>query len=81
MSKRVETIELSAPARTGSEKFVSRVQPCGYCGGAGSFTGDNSEGLREQCPDCGGSGRVQAVVSVTWVPAGSKEDNINRGII
>ena len=71
MSNRKEIIELSAPSRLGkAEKFVSRVQPCSYCRGEGSFTGDNPNGERDVCPDCGGSGKVQAVVNVTWVPVG-----------
>ena len=81
MSKRKELIELIAPGRIRAEKMVSRPQPCGYCGGIGSFTGNNPENLREQCPDCKGTGKVQAVVTVTWVPSGDLEDNINRGII
>ncbi len=68
MSNIKEIIELSAPSRLGNaEKFVSRVQPCSYCRGAGSFAGDNPQGERETCPDCGGSGKVRALVSVTWV--------------
>lgn len=69
MSKRKEIIELSAPSRLGkAEKFVSRAQPCSYCRGEGSFTGNNPQGERVPCPDCGGSGKVRALVSVTWVP-------------
>ena len=77
MSKRKELIELIAPGRTCAEKMVSRPPPCGYCGGIGSFTGNNPENLREQCPDCKGTGKVQAVVVLTWVPSGQTSDNSN----
>lgn len=81
MSKRQEIIKLSAPSRIGEEKFVSRPQPCGYCRGIGSFVGNRPGNLREQCPDCKGTGKVQATVVINWVPSGNAEDNPNRGIL
>ena len=75
MSERKEIIELKAPERRGSEKFVSRVQQCCYCGGQGGFIRSGLGGdYREACPDCHGTGKVQAVVHVAWVAAGSGKE-------
>lgn len=57
------------------ERIESRGYECGYCHGRGGFTGDRT-GPRENewkiCPVCGGSGKMDAEVTIKWKP--SKQD-------
>lgn len=71
MSRRRETIELIAPERISQhENFMSRIQQCRYCNGQGWHWSGERDPEKRPCPDCGGTGRVRALVAVTWVPAG-----------
>ena len=54
------------------ENFVSTGHKCGYCKGNGWFWG-TEEGSREDvhvpCPVCGGSGELDAIITVDWKPS------------
>lgn len=54
------------------ENFVSTGHKCDYCKGNGWFWG-TEEGSREDvhvsCPVCGGSGELDAIITVDWKPS------------
>lgn len=72
MSKIVRQIELRPPSvKTTEERIVSKGHNCEYCHGNGYFVGCNYKGQSEKefCPICGGSGKVDAVVTIKWKAA------------
>lgn len=48
--------------------MVSKGHDCEYCQGNGYFVGCNYKGQseKEYCPICGGSGKLDAVVTIEW---------------
>nr|DAQ85988.1 MAG TPA: DnaJ-like protein [Caudoviricetes sp.] len=74
MSKIARRIELRPPSvKTTEERIVSKGHDCEYCQGNGYFVGYNRAGQSENdpCPICGGSGKVDAVVTIEWKAAES----------
>jgi DnaJ-class molecular chaperone len=57
-----------------TECIVSTGHLCGYCQGNGWFWGkDDPVGtVKEPCPMCGGSGELDAVITVNWKPSKEK---------
>lgn len=71
MSRVKRNIELVHPShmrKPGKELLVSAGHVCSYCQGNGWFWGkdDAGEEVKIPCPMCGGSGEVDAVVTVEW---------------
>lgn len=57
------------------EQVVSENHFCNRCQGNGFFWSHNSynEPVKEPCPMCGGSGVLDALVTIEW-----KQQNINK---
>lgn len=76
MSRIKKQLEICPPAYMckgpNRENFVSTGHKCGYCKGNGWFWG-TEEGSREDvhvsCPVCGGSGELDAIITVDWKPS------------
>ena len=53
------------------ELFVSPGYTCSYCHGNGWYWGmdDFRDSMKVTCPVCGGSGQLDAVVTVEWKPS------------
>ena len=73
-------LELVPPSYMGRgrnrELLVSPGHKCGYCRGNGWFwSEEQGERIKANCPVCGGSGQLDAVVTVDWKPVG-KEDKL-----
>jgi excinuclease UvrABC ATPase subunit len=76
MSRIKKQLEICPPAYMckgpNHENFVSTGHKCGYCKGNGWFWG-TEEGSREDvhvsCPVCGGSGELDAIITVDWKPS------------
>lgn len=72
MSKRKVQIDVCpehlSPGGQMKELFVSKGHKCCYCQGNGYFWGrdDVSEAVKEPCQMCGGSGELDAIVTVEW---------------
>lgn len=71
MSNVRRNVELRHPShmgKPGRELLVSPGHRCNYCQGNGWFWGrdDAYEEVKVPCPMCGGSGEVDAVVTVEW---------------
>lgn len=51
--------------------LVSPNHTCSYCHGNGWFWGEDEFGerIKNDCPVCGGSGSLDAVVTVEWKAA------------
>lgn len=66
----VELVHPSTMRTPGKEVLASTGHRCNYCHGNGWFWGtdDYGESIKEPCPMCGGSGEVDAVVTVEWKP-------------
>lgn len=81
MSRKLKYVELCPPGymRTGrpnKEVLVSNGHVCNYCQGNGWFWGDDEnthERIKKDCPVCGGSGQLDAVVTVEWKAAKKEE--------
>lgn len=77
MSEIRKQLELSSPSclREGManrENFVSTGHKCGYCKGNGYYTGmeeDSRDTVHKTCPVCGGSGELDAIITVDWKPS------------
>jgi DnaJ-class molecular chaperone len=74
MSRKITEIVLDAEniAVTGQvDGFYSKGHVCGYCHGNGWIWGRNKyrEEQQEECPICGGSGELDAIVTVKWCAA------------
>lgn len=50
------------------ETFNGCVTSCTYCHGKGVFERERSRDLSEKdyCPVCGGSGKIQARITIEW---------------
>lgn len=73
MSRVKRNVELEHPSymrKPGKELLVSAGHRCNYCQGNGWFwgTGDSRESVKVPCPMCGGSGEVDAVITIEWKP-------------
>lgn len=69
MSKVNKMVELISPRmNSASEQLKSTGHECNYCQGNGYFWGvdEYGEPIKEACPLCKGSGRLDAVVSIQW---------------
>ncbi len=60
---------IEPPERIHTEGFVSKGHKCRYCRGKGWFYSDMPGEEPIDCPDCGGTGEVMAIVTVEWQPA------------
>ena len=75
MSRTRQILELASPTMKAThERLTGLVQACGYCSGNGWLWGRDEcgEGVKAPCPVCGGSGRMQPVVTVEWKPVINK---------
>ena len=71
MSKTKQVVELSFPImKTKYERFTGLVQQCNYCCGKGWFWGRDGayESVKETCPMCEGTGKMQPVITIEWEP-------------
>ena len=69
MSEMTETITLRAPKVGIKEHHYSKPQECPHCGGRGHFTPDGPNDEAPKCEHCAGTGKLQAIVDIAWVPA------------
>lgn len=72
MSKVKRVLELRPPKHEQSKELLtSPGHVCGYCHGMGYFRGSwcNREEEPKSCPVCGGTGQVDAIVTVEWKPS------------
>ncbi|WP_290083621.1 hypothetical protein [Paramuribaculum intestinale] len=81
MSTMRESIMLAAPDRAGTEHYFSRPQTCRYCGGSGHFAPYGPDDKASICPDCNGTGKMVAVVDITWVPARRRDQPRKTGAV
>lgn len=77
MSEIVHTIRIASPELIGSgnmkEVIHSSAHRCDYCHGNGFFWGERCrERVKEACPVCGGSGKLDAVITIEWKPSGNR---------
>lgn len=70
MSKKSEIIILEPGERIRKEGFCSRPIICPRCGGKGFFMKSllPRVDLKQDCPDCQGTGEVIAFVTIDWKP-------------
>lgn len=72
-----QIIELSSPDSLMGhhEEITGAPQICNYCHGNGWFWGcdDIGEGIKKSCPLCGGTGAVQAQITIQWKKAEYKK--------
>lgn len=74
MSKVDRMVELVSPRiNSVSEQLKSTGHECNYCQSNGYFWGvdEYGEPIKEACPLCKGSGKLDAVVTIEW-KAGDK---------
>lgn len=67
-----QIIELSSPdSMTDHEEIKGSPQICNYCKGNGWFWGCDKKGedIKRPCPLCGGTGAVQAKITIKWEKA------------
>ena len=79
MSTRKNIIELETPPyltvgkpdEAALEVFCSPGHVCSCCNGNGWIWGENEIGepIHKDCPVCGGSGELEAVVTIEWKPS------------
>ena len=73
MSKTKQVLELSSPSmKTKHERLTGLVQQCNYCCGKGWFWGRDEytrEGIKVECPMCGGSGKMYPEITIEWKPS------------
>lgn len=72
MSRVRKTVELQPPGLDfKKELLVSPGHRCGYCKGNGWFRDSyiHGEDTKTACPMCGGSGEVDAIVTIEWKPS------------
>ena len=78
MSRILKQLELVTPSFMSKgrnrEMLVSPGHKCGYCQGNGWFWGEeHHESVKVNCPVCGGSGQLDAIVTVDWKPTRKEE--------
>ncbi len=76
MSKNRQVITVSPPLflkETGRKEQVrSAGHICSHCHGNGWFwrqPDGEKDSVKEACPICGGSGRLDAVITIEWYPS------------
>lgn len=72
MSKEVKFVALVPPSHEQVKELVmSKGHTCGYCHGNGWFWGIDEfhDRVKNTCPLCGGSGMLDAVVTIEWKPS------------
>lgn len=74
MSRTTETITLQAPEISTKEHFSSRPQQCPHCGGRGHFCPEGPNDRAPKCERCAGTGWLQAIVDIAWVPTDRSGD-------
>ena len=79
MSKNRQVITVSPPLflkETGrKEQMRSEGHVCSHCHGNGYFwqlPDCGKDSVKEVCPVCGGSGRLDAVITIEWRPSGGR---------
>lgn len=76
MSNKRQTIEIAPPHNgTMVEGIYSSGHVCPYCNGAGWHWGDplkQGGDAKEPCTVCEGSGELDAMVTIEWVPRQDK---------
>ena len=75
MSSMKRTVELVPPQTDIKRELItSPGHVCGYCHGIGHFEPEWYRPYEESipCPVCGGSGQVDAIITVEWKPSKSK---------
>lgn len=69
---KVKTImEVEAPTiKVDEEKRTVTGLRCNYCWGNGWFwnTDEHGDDFKDPCPMCGGSGKVNAEITIKWKP-------------
>ena len=71
MSNTKQVLELSSPStRTRHERLTGLTQRCNYCQGNGWFWGYDAakDSVKNPCPMCEGSGKLQPVITIDWKP-------------
>ncbi|WP_288767887.1 hypothetical protein [uncultured Prevotella sp.] len=71
MSKTKQVLELSSPSmKTKHERLTGLVQQCNYCCGYGWFWSRDGayNSVKEPCPMCEGTGKMQPVITIEWKP-------------
>lgn len=70
MSKTKQILELCSPTfKTKKEHLRGLTQTCNYCSGNGWFWGRDEytrEGIKVECPMCGGSGKMYPEITIEW---------------
>ena len=75
MSRVKQTVELRPPScDVTKEVHTSPGHLCGYCHGVGHFRSPYRDRDEEPtpCPVCGGSGMLDAIITVEWKPRKEK---------
>lgn len=79
MSKNRQVITVSPPLflkETGRKEQVrSEGHVCSHCHGNGWFWSvpdGEKDSVKEPCPICCGSGRLDAVITIEWIPSGER---------
>ena len=71
MSKTKQVLELSSPSmKSRHESFTGLAQQCNYCCGNGWFWRRDGtyDSVKEPCPMCEGTGKLQPVITIEWRP-------------
>lgn len=72
MSKNNQTILIQPPMfimeGNRKESISTTGHRCSYCGGNGWFWKEDNigESMKEDCPVCKGSGKLDAVITIEW---------------
>lgn len=81
MSERQNGVLITAPLfGIGREQEVFTGYSCGYCQGNGWFWNPDviHERVKMPCPQCGGTGKVKAVVTIEWRPDGEVKEYFKK---
>lgn len=79
MSRMTETITLQAPKLKNKEHYHSKPQQCPHCGGRGHFCPEGPNDEAPKCERCAGTGWLQAIVDIAWVPTDRPTDRWHQG--
>lgn len=79
MSKNRQVITVSPPLflkeNGRKEQMFSKGHVCSHCHGNGWFwrlPDDERESVKSPCPICNGSGKLDAVITIEWVPSSER---------